>query len=135
LCRFRDVGLANIQSVPRLVRQHPLLNSCGRADASLRRFRLLRGFLVAICQPVPHIGRRQDDQCDEDDAGQRTELASLRGEATIDTAHDLIRLCRVSDLILTLFRALLGSRALKIERFGFFSCYRHTQLLFPVLPE
>ena len=80
---------------------------------------------------MPNIRRRQNDQGDEDDSGQRTELAGLWGEATIDAAHDLIGLCSASDLVLTL----LGGRALKIEWLGILSCYRHTQLLFPVLPE
>jgi hypothetical protein len=80
---------------------------------------------------MPHIRRRQNDQGDEDDSGQRTELAGLWGEAAIDAADDLIGLCGVSDLVLTL----LGCRALKIEWLGILSCYRHTQLLFPVLPE
>jgi hypothetical protein len=80
---------------------------------------------------MPHIRRRQNDQGDEDDSGQRTELAGLWGEAAIDAADDLIGLCGASDLVLTL----LGCRALKIEGLGTLSCYRHTQLLFPLLPE
>jgi hypothetical protein len=80
---------------------------------------------------MPHIRRRQNDQGDEDDSSQRTELAGLWGEAAIDAADDLIGLCGASDLVLTL----LGCRALKIEWLGILSCYRHTQLLFPVLPE
>ncbi len=84
---------------------------------------------------MPHIRRRQNDQGDEDDSGQRTELAGLWGEAAIDAADDLIGLCGASDLVLTLLCALLGSRALKIERLGVFSCDRPTQLLLPVLPE
>jgi hypothetical protein len=84
---------------------------------------------------MPHIGRSQQDQGDEDDAGQRTELASLRRETAIDAAHDLIGLGRVPDLVLTLLGALLCCRALKIERVRILSSYRHVQFLFPVLPE
>ncbi len=56
------------------------------------------GLIVAACESMPHIGRRQNDQGDEDDSGQRTELAGLWGEAAIDAAHDLIGLCGASDL-------------------------------------
>ena len=80
---------------------------------------------------MPHVSRRQDDQGDEDDAGERPELAGLWGETAIDAAHDLIGLCRVSDFVLTL----LGCRALKIERLRILSSYCHVQFLFPVLPE
>jgi hypothetical protein len=84
---------------------------------------------------MPHIRRRQNDQGDEDDSGQRTELAGLWSEAAIDAADDLIGLRGASDLVLTLLGALLGCRVLKIEWLGILSGYRHTQLLFPVLPE
>jgi hypothetical protein len=80
---------------------------------------------------MPHIRRCQHDQGNQDDAGERPELAGLRGEASIHAAHNLIGLRRVSDLILTL----LGCRALKIERLRILSSYRHVQFLFPVLPE
>jgi replicative DNA helicase len=59
---------------------------------------------------MPHIGRSQYDQGDEDDAGKRPELAGLRSKTAIDAADDLIGLRRVPDLIL----ALPGCRALKI---------------------
>jgi hypothetical protein len=84
---------------------------------------------------MPHISRRQNDQGDEDDSGQRTELAGLWGEAAIYAADDLIGLCGASDFVLTMLGALLGCRAVKIERLRILSSYCHVQFLFPVLPE
>src|ERR1019366_8906487 len=133
--RRRDVGLADVQAVARLIRQHPFFNGSGWTRADLRCLSLLFCLVVAACEAMPHISRGQDDQGNKDDPGQRTEFARLWGETAIDATHNLIGLCGASDLVLTLLCALLGSRTLKIERLGILACDRHTQLLFPVLPE
>ena len=101
-----------VQSVPRLVRQHPFFDRSRWPRANLCCLCLLFGFIVAACEAMPHIGGGQNDQNNKNDPGQRTEFARLWGETAIDAAHDLIGLRRVSDLIL----ALLSSRALKIKR-------------------
>ena len=80
---------------------------------------------------MPHIGGREHDQRDEDDAGERSELSGLRRKTAVYAAHDLIGLRRISDF----FLSWLGYRIFKIERLWILSRCRHTQLLFPVLPE
>ena len=63
-------------------------------------------------------------------SGRSLRAFGVRLPLTPRTTLSVCAASRISSL-----PALLGSRALKIERFGFFSCYRHTQLLFPALPE
>ena len=120
------MGLPGVQAAARLIRQKPLFDGRSRSRADLLSIGLLDRLLVAVGQPMPHIGRGQHNQRDQDNAGQRAQLARLGRERTIDAAHDFIRLSCRENLFLILF-----ALAFEVYRLGIFVWLNHRQFSFP----